>query len=548
MRKSLIFVVLSVTLMFLVSCSKPKLEFNDTVTDDLSVHIDLTWGAFSGAGLGSDDLYDYISERFNVDIKMVTLDWNERLTQVRTWAMGNKLPDVTFFEMNKNDFMDYIDGDVIRPMPTITEEQYPNLYRQLQSMKPYVEETFVDGKQYAWPRLSGQNKYTDLNLDSFMYVYRRDWAEELESEGKLTFELPDDNTFTIEQVKELAKAFVDNNMGGEDTIGLIDQDFAIPSIIGAYSPNGCPAMITYVKDDNGDYVWGGLLDETIEGIKEFKDWYDQGIYYQEFYAMRGYDNQYKYYASQAGITYDNLPVINFHYLRSGFAQANPELDVYKATTPMYVKGTNDKFWSREMPNYWSYNIYNGRTVTDEKMARILTIQDWIASEEGTLYTWFGIKGRDWEYASEDDTEDTIYIEEFDTTIKLMWEKDSNGNFVSPNYPTMGIRNFNQLASDFDWYNPSIPKDTKEAVKAWQELRTEENTYIVEYNPELTLKRDGVNYLRNDNFFQEYQDKLKQLVAEDDYTKEDVASEFIKAFSNESSIGKKLNRVLNELNE
>jgi ABC-type glycerol-3-phosphate transport system substrate-binding protein len=482
---------------------------------DFSRRVSITWGYFNG--IGEDELYDAISEKFNMDIKLVPIGWNERREQVNTMLAAGDMPDVIFYEMERGQLREMAENAFIKPIPEI-DDRFPNLKRLLEQMPEAQAESTYEGRMYAWPKFSGQNPKS--KLDTFMYIYRRDWAEQL------GMAKPDD-IYTIDEAIALARAFVEKDpgsLGPDRTIGIADQDFSSPSLLGAWSLYGNPSTLAYVQNE-GAYTWGPFLPVTLEGLKEIQKLYRDGIYWKDFYTAKGYDAHKLYEAGRVGIYYDNFTVLNLHYMRLGFQGANPGTDVYRATTPMFIKGKDGRFWSREFPKYWSYNIYSAK-LDDFTMERILLLQDWLAGEEGSRYCWYGLKGVDWT--------------EKDGKLELLWKEDSAGQLVQPTYATMGLRALAMLNTDFDYLNPLIPDQTKKDVEFWATLRTAENTSIVAYDEKVATSI-GKNVLRYGNLFIDFQDACKRLIASSTDLEKDY-SEW------KDEISPKVNRVLAELNE
>ena len=510
--------ILTIAALAFGGCAKVTEKPSENFTSgDFSKKIKITWGYFDG--IGEDELYNFISKKFNVDIELIPIGWNERKEQVNTMIAAGDMPDILFYEMDRGQFIEMIEDKVVREIPAIDEKKWPDLSRIAKKMDMGIKESQKDGKLYAWPKYYGdlplKNEY-----DTFAFVYRKDWAEKLGLAKS-------DDIYTIDEAVEMARQFIakdPGNLGKGKTIGIADQDFSSPSLMGAFSVYGNPSTMGYVKQ-NGKYVWGPSLQETKDGIKYLKKIYDEGIYWKDFYTAKGYDAHKLYEAGRVGIYYDNFTVKNLFYMREGFRLANPGLDVDKGTAMMYIKGKDGKFWSREFPNYWSFNIYSP-AVDDEKMDRILYIQDWLASDEGSKYCWYGIKGTDWT--------------ETDGKVELKWQKDAAGKEVRPVYATLGIRAMTMLDMDYQFVAPTIGDSVKQDLIKWNDLRNEQNTSLNKFDENI-IYNTSPNYLKYANFFLDYQDQLKKLLA----SSKNVEADYEKWLK---EMEPKINKVLEELNK
>jgi hypothetical protein len=149
------------------------------------------------------------------------------------------------------------------------------------------------------------------------------------------------------------------------------------------------------------------------------------------------------------------------------SQANPELDVYKDVEPMHVSSPKGNFFAQEVVDYWSATLFSPE-MSDDKLARWLKLSDYMASEEGMRLSTIGIKGE--HYELKDNGE-----------VKLLWEKDSKGNLISP-FDSKAIRFF-ELTTMHDKFavnDPNVPDEVKKDVKDIMKRHLEDDTYIMSY--------------------------------------------------------------------
>lgn len=403
---------------------------------------------FSFASFGSiaeDEFLDYVSKKFNVKIIPEALDWNNWDQQVNTMMASNDMPDILQWDHRPfkiNMFKQWVDSEMLKPIPDLSK--YPNLkaLREKMTVMDYFQ---VDGKDYLWTKLRGDNKW---NLTGAMgIVYRKDWAEKL---GMAKDE------YTLEEFMDLAIAFAAQDPAGNGagkTAGYAEVGWAFPYLLGYYNPYASGL----VKID-GKYVWGATMPETLEGIKALRELYKAGGLWKDFYTAEDYDGNGLYMANRLGIWADNLGA-ELNKLRTDFVNANPGADPYKAVAVMKVRGKDGKYYMQEWDNTWSAYLYSA-TLTDEEMDRILAIMDWAAGEEGTKMCQFGFEGTDYEIK--------------DGQIVTKWQKDEKGQVVKPAYMTTAdaIRNMACLNGDFMYTDPTLDSKTVEDLMSLYKLATD----------------------------------------------------------------------------
>ena len=247
----------------------------------------------------TDNFYTrYIKENMNIDIKVKwqasSSDYSQKLNLA---IASNDLPDILV--VGESEFKKLIKSDLIEDL-TPYYEKYAS-----DTIKDNIDKTdgkaianaSVDGKMYGLPNV--QAEADGYNL---MWI-RQDWLDEL------GLEAPE----TVEDLENVAKAFVDNNMGGENTIGILGptvnsrlyNDFISSSnnmnnldgIFQAYK--SWPGF--WVKDADGNAVYGSITDETKTALGELQKMYKDGILDQELGVRKDSDEAWK--SGKAGILF-----------------------------------------------------------------------------------------------------------------------------------------------------------------------------------------------------------------------------------------------------
>ena len=247
----------------------------------------------------TDNFYTrYIKENMNIDIKVKwqasSSDYSQKLNLA---IASNDLPDILV--VGESEFKKLIKSDLIEDL-TPYYEKYAS-----DTIKDNIDKTdgkaianaSVDGKMYGLPNV--QAEADGYNL---MWI-RQDWLDEL------GLEAPE----TVEDLENVAKAFVDNNMGGDNTIGILGptvnsrlyNDFISSSnnmnnldgIFQAYK--SWPGF--WVEDEVGNAVYGSITDETKTALGELQKMYKDGILDQEIGVRKDADEAWK--SGKAGILF-----------------------------------------------------------------------------------------------------------------------------------------------------------------------------------------------------------------------------------------------------
>lgn len=247
----------------------------------------------------TDNFYTrYIKENMNIDIKVKwqasSSDYSQKLNLA---IASNDLPDILV--VGESEFKKLIKSDLIEDL-TPYYEKYAS-----DTIKDNIDKTdgkaianaSVDGKMYGLPNV--QAEADGYNL---MWI-RQDWLDEL------GLEAPE----TVEDLENVAKAFVDNNMGGDNTIGILGptvnsrlyNDFISSSnnmnnldgIFQAYK--SWPGF--WVEDEAGNAAYGSITDETKTALGELQKMYKDGILDQEIGVRKDADEAWK--SGKAGILF-----------------------------------------------------------------------------------------------------------------------------------------------------------------------------------------------------------------------------------------------------
>lgn len=247
----------------------------------------------------TDNFYTrYIKENMNVDIKVKwqasSSDYSQKLNLA---IASNDLPDILV--VGETEFQKLIKSDLLEDLTPYYETYASDIIKDNidKTNGKAIENASVDGKLYGLP-----NVQTEADGYNLMWI-RQDWLDELGLEAPAT----------VEELEAVAKAFVDNNMGGENTIGILGStinsrlynDFLSSSnnmnnldgIFQAYK--SWPGF--WIEDEYGQVTYGSTTAETKEALAELQKMYADGILDQELGVRKDSDEAWK--SGKAGILF-----------------------------------------------------------------------------------------------------------------------------------------------------------------------------------------------------------------------------------------------------
>ncbi len=273
-------------------------KYKDPVTVEIVQSINPSIALPDGDSATDNYYTRYIKENMNIDIKVkwqaASSDYSQKLNLA---IASNDLPDILV--VGESEFQKLIKSDLIEDL-TPYYETYAS-----DTIKDNIDKTdgkaianaSVDGKMYGLPNV--QAEADGYNL---MWI-RQDWLDELGLEAPTT----------VEELETVAQAFVDNNMGGENTVGILGptinnrlyNDFLSSSnnmnnldgIFQAYK--SWPGF--WVEDEDGNTVYGSTTPETKEALAELQKMYADGILDQELGVRKDSDETWK--SGKAGILF-----------------------------------------------------------------------------------------------------------------------------------------------------------------------------------------------------------------------------------------------------
>ncbi|MCL6457902.1 MAG: extracellular solute-binding protein [Gorillibacterium sp.] len=132
-----------------------------------------------------------------------------------------------------------------------------------------------DGRLYGIPDIA-------IKADAYTLLWvRKDWLDKLK--------LPEPKT--IDDIENIAQAFIDNKMGGDNTIGLLGPNTPELANDKGNRVNGFDAIFSsfhsfpghWIKNTEGKVTYGSIEPETKEALAKLRDLYAKNLIDKEFF-------------------------------------------------------------------------------------------------------------------------------------------------------------------------------------------------------------------------------------------------------------------------
>lgn len=249
----------------------PFAKYEEPVVVSIGRGIDPSY-TYEGNDTAENNLYTrWLLDAYNIQIKheweAATADYGQKVSL----AIGsNDLPDAMI--VDESQLRQMVKADQLADLTEVYEKYGTERLKQIyDSNEGLLEGVTFDGKLYALPE-------TTLPSAPLTWI-RKDWLDKLG--------LPEPKT--IADLEEVAKAFIDNKMGGDNTIGMVgtqqggslystflsssDHFLNFSSVF--FAKDAYPGI--WVKDEQGEAVYGSTTNETKEALLVLRDWYANGI-------------------------------------------------------------------------------------------------------------------------------------------------------------------------------------------------------------------------------------------------------------------------------
>jgi putative aldouronate transport system substrate-binding protein len=416
-----------------------------------------TWSIGTAIPANSNDaVLQTLYKKFNITIKPVNVSWDDYRTKISVWAASGSLPDLfSIDQAGTSTFRDWATQGVIHALPSDLSS-YPYLKTDLSS--PDIQALKINGSLYCIPR-GTYNTVGDWELDRAV-LYRWDWAQQL----GVTAEPTTWADFTA-MLKKFSTSDPENK--GSDRIGLTSYNTTyLETLLLPFSPDvaddGSGVNANWIKED-GKWIPALFSKDTLPGVKAIKALYDDGILDKDFAVLKGTEGIDKFTSGQAGAVVYGAQTAFLTTLELNWEKTYPNKDFTQCVKVWHVPADSDgTAYHFTNTTYWS-EAYINASASSDKVARILSLANYMLSPDGKNLVNYGIKGVDY---TEDSNGNITQLTDYADLLKkypsmnaiptlFNWNQDKATALSNPTYPA-DIRVMSK--ADYAWYDANT-KDT-----------------------------------------------------------------------------------------
>lgn len=406
-----------------------------------------------------DELSKYFEDMFNFEWDVISLPSENTEEKIRIWINGGNMPDVVIGNSyNNGEMMNYIEQGLLYRFPDDWKERWPNAAAafELTSLGDAIAEQA--GGTYIFPRPIFANNYPAEKIVPHYLVYlRKDWAE------AVGFELKD--AYTTTELMEYARLIKEQDPGqiGDRLVPMAVRPafncylFTMPN--NAYS-GGADTSCQFYLDENGTYQWGPASENTLTGLKLYKQAYEEGLLNPEFYAYTGTEAEEDFYiAGIAGMSV-YMGMASYLDLTANYVRDNLGAEYDDVVHTATILGEDGAYRAPELINYAGYIMFSP-SIKEETFNRYMDLLDYAATDYGQLVIRMGFEGTD-------------------------WDMDENGNLISHYEEGMSARSkyasiypiYHRLvimSDDFTLINPAYRQEFRDRIKEMYVLKNDRAT-------------------------------------------------------------------------
>ena len=224
----------------------------------------------------------YLKKTLNVQNKNIFMESEERYDEALNILVKDRnLPDI-FLVSDRETLEELVENDLIEDLTEVYKSCASDKIQEMYESygKELLASGTFDGKLFALPE-------TAIDDGPQLLWLRRDWMEQLGLKEPKTL----DEAFSV------IRAFQENRMGaeeGEDPVGLVCDPGLVGTVSTSYSVDSVFEMFgaypqQWIKNADGEIVYGSLTEETKEALGYLRELYKQGILDPDF-ALRAQNN------------------------------------------------------------------------------------------------------------------------------------------------------------------------------------------------------------------------------------------------------------------
>lgn len=375
--------------VFFSACGCPGAGHADSSADDA---VSITFGYWDVDSVQnaaqSDRITRTLEEKFGFQASVQSFNWSNYKSQYQILAATGELPDVfTNVLLSSSDagdtalFNQMVEKGELMPLPDDLSA-YPHLAALLSDYE-YLRHD--DGHMYAIPHPLFAEELLSSS-DAAMLV-RRDWMESLGLDDPQSFD----------EFLALAAAFSSDDPDGngkDDTFGYNVNSLAALGkwVILGIAPE-CN-VYSWVEGGDGSFAPCWMTEEFREVVSAYRRLYETGALDPNFFSKNPAAVVDDFVSGRLGLLEYKSSASALAELKEfweeknelPFAECVDVLPVFPSSDGVRYSSSSNTFWSE---------TYISASVTEEQLDIILSLMDYLLSDEGYLLYTCGIEGEDY---------------------------------------------------------------------------------------------------------------------------------------------------------
>ena len=403
---------LSVLASAMASCGKGDPE--EGADDSSHLHISMCGIQFDSLQTQSGDtkkIVDFVQNKFNVTFDFINMPAGNWKTVLNTYMASGEIPDIFFHTRYEPAFTTWVEDGSLFDFSTMLEN-YPNLSKAFDRYGVDTLKGYFNGGLYGYPVVM-DDKSEDAIINEHAMFYRRDWYQALvdsgykPTSGRALVD-PEDASFNYLNFYDLVEGFT---LGDPDGNGVDDTyGYALPKEDGVYWWYPVLSMFGVIDGgwhyDSSSSSW--VSDETSDEMKQavyyLADMYDHGYINPSYATTCAFEvMKNEVVTGKAGMCCYNAsyPMGQGFLTLMDSVQASKKNEalsdcVRAMDVPTGIDGKKHMFG---YGNFYGYQSINN-DISEAKKKRILSIMEWMLSEEGSRIMNYGLENIHWKYGED----------------------------------------------------------------------------------------------------------------------------------------------------
>jgi len=340
---------------------------------------------------GGDPYARFIAEKFNIEVELINLPWDQWASQLRLWINAMDMPDAVVWNYSDTNHVEgtaFVDQGLVKRLPDNWTQEWPTLaaMHATTGLGPRLDEIF--GGTYWLPRarfFHNLDIIGDPLSDHLSVTMRLDWLEALDFPIRAYY-----NIFEVLEFARLVQAQDPDNHGDN----LVPIALTPANAAQMFLNRNFAHWNTFYRGADGLYTWGPMNERTREGMMLWYQAWEDGLIYREFYLLGGLQDRNLFnVAARTAIHVGGAPTHGLPPRFLEFEEANPELNPRDHIHIATQLGTDNLFHQRDLINFWGTYAFSP-DIAPATFERLMDMLDWSATWEGYTITNMGVPDLD----------------------------------------------------------------------------------------------------------------------------------------------------------